>query len=75
LNLTGFEPRRAVVFDGISSLADGAAPYNGICEVCHTQTLYHRRDGTGLTNHTSTGTDYSGSDCIACHSHATGFAR
>lgn len=60
---------------GANSFADGGAVRDGICEVCHTQTLYYRRDGSVLDNHTGTGIDYTGFDCTACHTHASGFAR
>lgn len=60
---------------GAHSFADGDAARDGICEVCHTQTLYYRRDGSVLDNHTGTGVDYSGQDCTVCHTHASGFAR
>ena len=32
---------------GAKSFADGDTTYNGVCEVCHTQTTYHRNDGSG----------------------------
>ena len=59
---------------GMNSFADGDSIYDGVCEVCHTQTKYYRRDGAGFTNH-SGGQNYDRTDCIACHSHFTGFAR
>jgi len=58
---------------GVNSFADGDGTYDGICEVCHTRTAYYRYDGSTLDNHTSTGLNYSGSDCTLCHSHAAGF--
>ncbi|RJQ45872.1 MAG: hypothetical protein C4538_07800, partial [Nitrospiraceae bacterium] len=63
---------KAVVFTaltGANSFADGGAPYNGICEVCHTQTNHHQADGTapGGQSHNS------GTDCRCCHTHAGGF--
>lgn len=61
---------KKVIFKGATgqnSFADGDSVYDGICEVCHTQTKYHRNDSTG--NHTH----YKGQDCIDCHPHATGF--
>jgi len=67
---------RQVMFDrytGANSFADGDATYDGICEVCHTQTRYHRRDGSGFANHSSGG-NKSGKDCTACHTHYSGFA-
>jgi photosystem II stability/assembly factor-like uncharacterized protein len=55
-------------YSGANSFADGDTTYDGICEVCHTQTLYHKRDGSGASH-------YDGGDCTTCHSHASGFAR
>jgi hypothetical protein len=60
---------------GAGSFADGDGVYDGVCEVCHTSTLYYRNDGSALVNHTSTGLDYSGTDCTVCHTHLSGFAR
>jgi len=68
---------RAVVFTGYTgpgSFADGDATYDGICEVCHTVTLYYRRDGSGYANH-SGGVNYDGRNCTVCHGHAYGFTR
>lgn len=65
---------RFLRYTGANSFADGDKTYDGICEVCHTQTKYYRRDGTGFVNH-SGGVNYDGKRCIACHSHSTGFAR
>ncbi len=66
---------RAVVFLGYSnanSFADGTGPYDGICEVCHTATLYYRRDGGGAATHAD-GQNYDSTNCTACHSHSGGF--
>jgi Tol biopolymer transport system component len=66
-----------VVFNcltGAGSFADGDATRNGICEVCHTQTKYYRRDGTGFVNH-SGGVNYDRTNCTVCHTHGSGFAR
>lgn len=68
---------RAVVFSrmsGAASFTDGDAVYNGVCEVCHTQTLYYKRDGSGAALHAD-GKNYNGKDCTACHTHASGFAK
>jgi hypothetical protein len=68
---------RAVVLmnrSGADSFADGGSTRDGICEVCHTQTKYYRRDGSGFANH-SGGINYNGKDCTACHSHMNGFGR
>jgi hypothetical protein len=57
---------RTVVFTtstGPDSLA-GGPPYDGPCEVCHTQTDYHRNDGTGPE-----GSHHDGEDCRICHFH------
>jgi predicted CXXCH cytochrome family protein len=59
---------------GIGSFADGNGTYDGICEVCHIQTKYYRRDGTGFANH-SGGVNYDRTNCTACHTHGSGFAR
>jgi predicted CxxxxCH...CXXCH cytochrome family protein len=62
--------RKAVAFfnsSGPNSFADGDGTYDGICEVCHTQTSYHRNDVTG--NHTHN----VGVDCVTCHIHSEGF--
>jgi len=67
---------RAVSFlsyTGTNSFADGDATYDGICEVCHTQTKYYRRDGSGFANH-SGGFNYSGQNCTICHNHLAGYA-
>jgi len=61
-------------YTGANSFADGGGTHDGICEVCHTQTKYYRRDGTGFANH-SGGVNQSGRDCTICHSHSTGFAK
>ncbi len=42
------------------------SPFNGICQTCHTQTVYHGNDGTDPTH-------YAGSDCLTCHPHENGF--
>ncbi|HLB25574.1 MAG TPA: hypothetical protein VJM83_04530, partial [Nitrospirota bacterium] len=61
-------------YTGAHSFADGDGARDGICEVCHTQTMYYRQDGTGFANH-SGGVNQDGKDCTACHSHANGFSR
>jgi len=67
-------PVRFESVTGVNSFADGDGVYDGVCEVCHTSTRYHTRDGSGFVNH-SGGFDRSGSDCTLCHTHETGFAR
>lgn len=50
-----------VEFFSFSGLADGVAPINGPCEVCHTTTKYYRNNGPGESH-------YSG-NCVTCHPH------
>jgi predicted CxxxxCH...CXXCH cytochrome family protein len=52
---------------GTNSFADGDGTYDGVCEACHTQTLFHRNDATGDHNHTP------GIRCTSCHQHIEGF--
>jgi hypothetical protein len=63
---------RTVVFTsqtGTNSFADGDATNDGICEVCHTQTNYHRNDGTEpIQSHNN------GDNCTLCHKHLDGYA-
>ena len=54
-------------YNGVLSMADGNSTYNGICEVCHTTTTYHRNDATGDHTHKAEGR------CTGCHLHNTGF--
>jgi len=53
---------------GTGSFGDGDTAYDGICEVCHTQTLFHKRDGSGASHH-------EGEDCTTCHVHSAGFRK
>lgn len=53
---------------GANSYADGDAVYDGICEVCHTQTRHHTNDGHDNSTH------YDGEQCTSCHLHNTEFA-
>lgn len=60
---------RDVVFagpTGTNSFADGDATRDGVCEVCHTLTDYHRFDGSNPG-----GNHQEGTRCTNCHSHAT----
>jgi len=60
---------------GAHSFADGDATYDGVCEVCHTQTAHYRNDGSGPDQHHA---DVGGADglrCVGCHSHQSGFAH
>lgn len=52
---------------GHNSFADGDATRDGVCEVCHSTTRYHRNDGSGEPHN-------NGSDCTTCHPHDVGFS-
>ncbi len=46
---------------------EGNSPYNGACQTCHTETVYHANDGSGDNTH------MMGTDCVQCHTHLDGF--
>jgi predicted CxxxxCH...CXXCH cytochrome family protein len=52
---------------GSNSFADGDGTFDGVCEVCHTQTTHHRNDVSGDHTHNA------GMDCVTCHQHTKGF--
>jgi len=59
-----------------NSFADGDSTYDGVCEVCHTQTDHFRNDGSGFEPlHENIGGGQAGEDCIICHSHRNGFGH
>ncbi len=51
---------------GPGSFQDGTGDPDGLCQVCHVNTAYHRHDGSGSAHH-------EGEDCTKCHAHANGF--
>ncbi|MBI5409441.1 MAG: hypothetical protein HZA14_08750 [Nitrospirae bacterium] len=56
-------------------MPDGDAAYDGVCEVCHTQTTHFRNNGGGSDQlHTNIGSP-AGTNRISCHSHLNGFAH
>jgi len=55
-----------MAFNHATDFVHGAPNYDGICEICHTQTDYYRANGKGLEHNT-------GSNCISCHTHENGF--
>ncbi|MCG3138853.1 MAG: hypothetical protein HJJLKODD_02722 [Phycisphaerae bacterium] len=60
-------PVTLVALSGPGSFSDGDPAVNdGICQVCHIATSYHRYDGSGAVHN-------PGSNCIACHPHESGF--
>ena len=67
---------RNVIFSsesGQNSFADGDENFDGICEVCHTQTDHFRNDGSAPDqNHANMGGE-AGSNCTDCHEHQYGF--
>ncbi len=52
---------------GPNSFADGDTVYDGVCEVCHTQTAHHRNNSSGDHLHNAA------ADCTQCHPHEDGF--
>ncbi|MFC1713269.1 hypothetical protein ACFL6S_06370 [Candidatus Poribacteria bacterium] len=50
----------------------GDAPYDGICEVCHTQTDHHRNDGNAPDLNPDHPDD-NAIACVSCHPHELGF--
>jgi len=72
---SGDKPVRFFGKTGARSYADGDSAYDGVCEVCHTQTSHFRNDGTGLDqNHSNVGGG-EGKNCLFCHRHQSGFAH
>lgn len=62
---------KPVVFNNMTGLGDDSVAHTTsfrVCEVCHTQTKYHRYNTTGQTSMTHPNTD-----CSKCHPHADGF--
>lgn len=51
---------------GPNSFADGDATYDGVCEVCHTVTAFHRNNPSGDQSHNPA------ANCMTCHSHRDG---
>ncbi|MBL0062681.1 MAG: hypothetical protein IPP40_14650 [bacterium] len=47
-------------FNHATDFVHGAPEYDGICEICHTQTDYYRSNGKGAEHN-------PGSNCITCH--------
>ncbi|RJR16408.1 MAG: CxxxxCH/CxxCH domain-containing protein [Nitrospiraceae bacterium] len=64
---SGSKPVRFFNSTGANSFADGNGVYDGICEVCHTQTFYHRNNPSGNHSHNN------GVKCTVCHTHSEGF--
>jgi hypothetical protein len=58
-----------VVFHDALDYSFGTAPFNGVCQVCHTNTS--RYVNTGLVDNAHAP---AGSDCASCHAHDDNFA-
>jgi predicted CxxxxCH...CXXCH cytochrome family protein len=56
-----------LAFNNAEDFIHGAPDYDGVCEICHTQTNYYRNSADG--NHTHN----AGTNCLICHSHLNGF--
>ncbi len=60
---------------GANSFADGDGTYDGICEVCHTNTNHFRNDGNAPDQlHANVG-GAGGTNCMTCHNHVNGFGH
>ena len=59
------DPERVVAFTSRpEDFVHGDPSYDGVCEVCHTTTTYHRNNASGDHTH------YADQDCIPCHTHS-----
>jgi hypothetical protein len=56
-----------MLFNNATDFLHGPPNYDGICEICHTQTSYHRNDASGDHTHNA------GTNCVECHTHESGF--
>jgi predicted CxxxxCH...CXXCH cytochrome family protein len=60
---------------GPDSFADGAAPFNGICEVCHRETQKPPLTGIARYRYNEhTDTHNEGTNCTSCHLHLEGMS-
>ncbi len=66
---TGDKTVRLFKEKGANSFADGDSIYDGVCEVCHTQTLYHKNSADGDHTHNIE----AERKCTSCHVHTSGF--
>lgn len=58
---------RVVSMNDANDYVHGDPNYDGICEVCHTQTAHHRNSAAGDHSH------FAGTSCTGCHKHLDGF--
>ena len=70
--------------ESVDSFIHGAPNYDGMCEICHTRTNYHRNNDSGDHNHNNTtictechphNDGLAGGGCMGCHSEAKGPRR
>jgi hypothetical protein len=54
---------------------DGDGTYNGICEVCHTQTDHFRNNGGAPDQNHANVCEAAGTNCITCHNHRNGLGH
>ncbi|MBI4843276.1 MAG: Ig-like domain-containing protein [Nitrospirae bacterium] len=66
---TGIKKVKFFRATGPNSCVDGDTIYDGVCEVCHTNTDYHRNNASGVHNHNM------GVHCSQCHDHGFGFSH
>ena len=70
---SGSKPVKFFAPTGTNSFADNDATYDGVCEVCHTQTDHFRNNGGGGDPlHGNMGFP-ARQDCTRCHTHKNGF--
>src|SRR4030042_524883 len=60
---------------GTNSFADGDTTYNGVCEVCHTQTTHFRYGGGVPEQNHENICEGVRTNCIRCHKHTNGFGH
>ena len=58
---------------GANSFADGDATVDGICQVCHTQTIAFNSSGTLEDPTNKHPKNVAGTDCKSCHTHTNNF--
>ncbi len=71
-NTIGPNANKSVMFNNMTAFGDDSVVRTTsfrICEVCHTQTKYHRYDNTAQPG----GQGHPNGDCTQCHPHADGF--
>jgi hypothetical protein len=58
---------------GFYAWDDANAPWNGICQTCHTNTDWHRNDDSHPDHPPSHAHNMPSDDCRGCHPHTDGF--